>query len=357
MINITAASNIIGRNVVDRQWRELGDVDYLMMDMQGGNVRYALIGEGGFLGMGEDLIPVPWRALEFSPQTLRLNKSLAELRSVPRYSADRLFELTEPEIERRIVDYYLTTTPGQAQQGAQRQQQARREQRRQGQQGTQQQQTSTVKPFVLVDRDLVTLLTPPALATAQQIRGVEVVGSMGEEMGEIDEIMIDPDHGQIAYVLLERGGFLGFGEEWIPVPFEALQMSGDNFMLTRTEAQLRRMPQLPREDFPTQVSAEHLRQLYAEYNVTPYWERAWQTAGQAGQQGVSIAATVQDKDPQQGTLTLQTTTGSTVDLQVSPQLLSTLQTGDRVEVTIRQSPKGQQSGMQRTTPSPALQQQ
>lgn len=65
-----------------------------MIDMQSGKVRYAILGHGGFLRMGEELLPVPWSALDYSPQSLTLNKSLNELRNAPRYSADRLFELT-----------------------------------------------------------------------------------------------------------------------------------------------------------------------------------------------------------------------------------------------------------------------
>jgi hypothetical protein len=151
-------------------------------------------------------------------------------------------------------------------------------------------------------------------------------------------------------VLLERGGFLGFGEEWLPVPFGAFQVAGEDLRLSRAEEELRRMPKLSREELPTQVSVEHLQQLYAEYNVTPYWERAGQTAEPSSARTAATVATVQEIDSQQGTLTLQTASGSTVDLQVSKELLSTLQEGDQVHVTIRQTPAGQQPHKRRSSP-------
>jgi hypothetical protein len=51
----------------------------------------------------------------------------------------------------------------------------------------------------------------------------------------------------------------------------------------------------------------------------------------------ATAATGQDIDAQRGTLALQTSSGKTIDLQVSQELLSTLQEGDRVEVTMREA--------------------
>ncbi|MGE3539654.1 MAG: PRC-barrel domain-containing protein [Candidatus Tectimicrobiota bacterium] len=335
-INVTAASNIQGLNVVDPEGSVVGDVDYLIIDLQSGKIHYALVGEGGFLGMGEHLLPVPWSVLAYSPQSspqpLRLTRSRAELSNIPRYNIDQLFELTDPGVERRIIDYYVTSQ-AQDQQGPR---QAQRLQPAQEQQGTQE-QTAVVRPYVLVDRDIVTFLTPPRYGRVGQIRGAEVVGPMGNGIGEIDEVIIDPEHGYVAYVLIEHGGFLGFGAEWSPVPFTALQVAGEDFRLPVAESLLRRMPKLPREDLPAQVSAAHLRQLYAEYDVTPYWAGAGHRAGQPEARRIAMAATVQEIDAQRRTLTLHTSSGTTIDLHVSPGLLATLQEGDRVEVTVRQT--------------------
>jgi Cu/Ag efflux protein CusF len=84
------------------------------------------------------------------------------------------------------------------------------------------------------------------------------------------------------------------------------------------------------------------------------------TTGQTGQssmgqmgQGQGMQATVQDVDRQAGTVTLQSTDGKSVELQVPQSMLSDLQAGDSVRVSIQKSESGQQ-GMQRqqgTSPS------
>ena len=49
----------------------------------------------------------------------------------------------------------------------------------------------------------------------------------GDELGTLHAVAVDAQHGKVAYVLLEYGGFLGIGEKLIPIPFEKLHMAKD----------------------------------------------------------------------------------------------------------------------------------
>lgn len=352
MINVASASDLIGRRVHDTRSRHTGTVEYLMIDAQNGDVLYALIGSGGALDISDNLIAVPWQAVELKRRALTVNKTLDELKTAPHFSPDRLTELTQPAVVSLIHNHYLVPE-GREQPGAKQQQAPQGQQERQARQGSQ--------PRLLIGREMITTLVEPILTTAQGMQGRQVTGMNGQMVGEIDQVLIDPDHGHVAYVLLAQAQFLGMGGQWLPVPFEALEwsMSNQNYLLTVSVDKLRRMPLLPRQTLPTRVPTANLQQLYAHYNVTPYWERSAQAAERPGQrrQRASITATVQELDKQQGIVTLQTASGKTVDLQVSQELLGSLQAGDRVEVTIRQSPESQQrSGMQRMSPSQSGQQ-
>jgi len=57
------ASKMIGTNVRDQQGERVGSIEDIVLDRQG-NVAYAVISAGGFLGMGESLYAVPWSALD-----------------------------------------------------------------------------------------------------------------------------------------------------------------------------------------------------------------------------------------------------------------------------------------------------
>jgi sporulation protein YlmC with PRC-barrel domain len=59
------ASNLIGMNVTNPAGEKLGSINDLVVDPKTGTIRYAALARGGFLGIGEKLVAVPWEAFEF----------------------------------------------------------------------------------------------------------------------------------------------------------------------------------------------------------------------------------------------------------------------------------------------------
>jgi len=60
---LMGASTLIGDRVRDKKDEELGEIKEIMLDMRTGEVSYAVLSYGGFLGMGDKLFAVPWDAL------------------------------------------------------------------------------------------------------------------------------------------------------------------------------------------------------------------------------------------------------------------------------------------------------
>ncbi|MCO6382229.1 PRC-barrel domain containing protein [Oceanicola sp. 502str15] len=54
-----------GTEVYSRDGTHIGSIDHLMIDKESGKVAYAVMGFGGFLGIGEEHYPVPWGKLTF----------------------------------------------------------------------------------------------------------------------------------------------------------------------------------------------------------------------------------------------------------------------------------------------------
>lgn len=52
-----------------------------------------------------------------------------------------------------------------------------------------------------------------------------VYDQQGDELGTLHTVTVDAAQGTVAYVLLTYGGFLGFGEKLIPIPFQKLHMT------------------------------------------------------------------------------------------------------------------------------------
>jgi sporulation protein YlmC with PRC-barrel domain len=61
---LVAASEVNGTAVYDMRGKRLGSVEDFMIDKVGGQVNYAVLSFGGFLGIGSEYYPLPWRQLD-----------------------------------------------------------------------------------------------------------------------------------------------------------------------------------------------------------------------------------------------------------------------------------------------------
>lgn len=55
---------IAGMKVRNRQGEDIGSIDDVMIDAGSGEIRYAALGVGGFFGIGDKLVAIPWKAFE-----------------------------------------------------------------------------------------------------------------------------------------------------------------------------------------------------------------------------------------------------------------------------------------------------
>ena len=63
--NLISSEDVEGTKVCDPSGNRIGEIDHLMIDRDSGNVRYAIMSFGGFLGLGHSHYPVPWNALKY----------------------------------------------------------------------------------------------------------------------------------------------------------------------------------------------------------------------------------------------------------------------------------------------------
>lgn len=82
--------------------------------------------------------------------------------------------------------------------------------------------------------------------------GTRVVNLEGEDLGKIEEMMIDLEHGSIAYAVLSFGGLLGFGDKLFAVPWESLSLDQGNerMLLNVPRARLKEAKGFDKFDWP-----------------------------------------------------------------------------------------------------------
>ena len=87
---LIASNKVDGTTVYNPEGDKLGTIYNFMVDKESGQVEYAVLQFGGFLGIGSDYYPVPWAALEYDEDqdgyVIAISKEALE--NAPRYTAN-----------------------------------------------------------------------------------------------------------------------------------------------------------------------------------------------------------------------------------------------------------------------------
>jgi sporulation protein YlmC with PRC-barrel domain len=107
---LMGADTLIGDSVVNGQDENLGDIKEIMIDMRSGQVAYAVLSFGGFLGMGEKLFAVPWQALHLDTMNKRfvLNVDKSKLQNAPGFDPDAWPDMSDVSWSNEIHSFYGT---------------------------------------------------------------------------------------------------------------------------------------------------------------------------------------------------------------------------------------------------------
>jgi len=79
----------------------------VMLDKFSGQIAYAVMGFGGFLGLGEDHYPIPWERLTYNPKLggYEVNITDEQLKNAPHYATGEEWKWDRTQGQ-RIYDYY-----------------------------------------------------------------------------------------------------------------------------------------------------------------------------------------------------------------------------------------------------------
>ncbi|MDO9292305.1 MAG: PRC-barrel domain-containing protein [Hydrogenophaga sp.] len=107
---LMGADTLLGNDVVNAKDEDLGDIKEIMLDMRTGQVSYAVLSFGGFLGLGEKLFAVPWTALKLDTVNKRfvLDASRDRLESAPGFDENDWPDMADTAWEKGVHDFYGT---------------------------------------------------------------------------------------------------------------------------------------------------------------------------------------------------------------------------------------------------------
>jgi sporulation protein YlmC with PRC-barrel domain len=103
------ARKVIGTPVKNTSGDRVGEIEDVVLDKTSERIMFAIVGMGGFLGIGEKYHPLPWAALHFDEavDAYVIPFTRDQLMAAP---ADSIQELTRGDgvaaFRKRALDYY-----------------------------------------------------------------------------------------------------------------------------------------------------------------------------------------------------------------------------------------------------------
>jgi len=242
------ATNVVGENVYNGNGDDaenIGDVNDLLLDKDG-KTKAVIVGVGGFLGIGEHNVALPWEKLSWSERN-------GDRWLVYASTKDQLQAL--PEFDRKPYEPAATTTAsntgtttGTATAPATT---------------TTTAQDTTAKPAApapdttktgSIDKSQLTPVPPEKLMSDKDLEGTTVYGANDEKIGSINDVVLDQSSKKVEAVIVDVGGFLGMGAKSVAVGMDKLSFmadkDGNKYLYTPfTKDQLKAQPEFDKDTF------------------------------------------------------------------------------------------------------------
>jgi sporulation protein YlmC with PRC-barrel domain len=116
--------------------------------------------------------------------------------------------------------------------------------------------------------------TTGRLIAADQVNGTAVYSTQGEKLGSVEDIVIDKFSGRIVYAVLNFGGFLGFGGQHHPLPWDTLKYDPGlgGYVVPFEKSTLEGAPAYGDAQPVSWDDRAWGGRVHSHYNAKPYWD-------------------------------------------------------------------------------------
>jgi sporulation protein YlmC with PRC-barrel domain len=109
--------------------------------------------------------------------------------------------------------------------------------------------------------------------SANDVRGREVKDKNGASIGKVADLLIDDRENKVRFLLVEHGGFLGFGETKTLIPVDAItKITDDDVLINQSREHVAAAPGYD----PDLVNDQpYHSSIYSYYGYEPYWNQGY----------------------------------------------------------------------------------
>ncbi len=267
--NLLSMGTLGDNRVISPREESLGKIEDFIIDIEPGQVAYAILSFGRALSVGDRLFAVPWNAMDLNTDkhAFVLNVEKDVLMSAPGFERDSWPDMSSLDWGERIYAYYGQKPywpPRSEKPLTETTREIRGPERAKGiivpEAAT---APGSLPPaHVFVEEAHPVPLTPApggaTMARGSALKGLRVRNMDGDDLGKMDEIMIELETGKIAYAVLSFGGVLGLASKLFAVPWDALGIDFGNreFVLNIPRKKLEDAPGFDKDNWPGVASGE-----------------------------------------------------------------------------------------------------
>lgn len=288
--NPVSASELMDYTVQNSQGEELGEIEDLMVDINNEQIRYAVLSFGGFLDIGEKLFAIPVTAftVDSTNEIVTFDVDQETLENAPGFDTNNWPDFANPEWDVPYRDFWQDRTAGadtESQEGmttetgetvaegdttqdssaGQTDQDMAQNDTTQDSTTTQTEQTAQGEA-VTPEADLAqgdTSADQDKLMMGTTVRASELMGrniesTNGDDVGEVQDLVVDLNSGRVLYAVLSFGGFANIGDDYYAVPLRVLNFDQANDILVFDvdENMLQNAPSFSSNDWPDNVGPD-----------------------------------------------------------------------------------------------------
>jgi sporulation protein YlmC with PRC-barrel domain len=260
---------LLGHAVAGQGGKEIGTLQDIVFDANLDTVGYAVITHGGVLGVGATYHAVPWHVLTIdeSAKTVSLPVDAKVLEGAPSFDTDHWPDMSQGrwwDDTRQYWDRHLSTDvkSGAAVAGREAEGKAAKAEGKVDE--------------ARVPSDLRGEMAPGGryfqYRRASETIGMSVKNPQKEDLGDIDNLILDTREGRLVYAYISFGGLLGLGDKIAAVPWSAVQIRPRmGVCLIEADKNLLEAIAFEQGKDPKLTDTKAAADLHARFNQEPYW--------------------------------------------------------------------------------------
>jgi sporulation protein YlmC with PRC-barrel domain len=260
-IHLQQGSQLLGMAVQNPQGEKLGEIQDIVLNPQQTDIDYAAVAYGGFAGIGEKLLAVPWEAFELKSTGAPGPRKAGPKCLVLNVTQDRL---------KRAEGFKSENWPEQASQQW-------RDLVRQRRQKMREHMTAQMREHMQMQEPFEQQQTQPQASRQQMIQcrrlshiiGMDVRLSEQRQIGRLGDVHMDAAEGQPVYGLIA----LQDQNKHAAVPWSSIDIQpGRQYAwLDASESTIMSYAFTPGQE-PNLSDPDYARELFLAYDQGPYWE-------------------------------------------------------------------------------------